>query len=444
MNEDKITSLSRIFSFEKKIRDAKNIVELRYIVTNELRTISPYVFAFFGLWKKKSKFKIETVSDIAIVEKTSPTTTFIQKIMRKKINEVAYDVHPFIPSTKNLSPAKGEKPLPSNFLWVPCFSVHTGPAAALLLCRQAQWNEEEIEYLKHLSSTIGHAVASLTKRNSLFRLFSYLRNSFFQFVIFSALLASMFIPVTLSTIGKMEIIPEEPNFINSPLNAVVQKVLIENNEVIEINQPIIHFEKTQLQNEYDLSLQELRIVETELLQAQQSSFNSSEDKALLARLKGKIKLAKERTTYQKFLLDKTEVLAATNGIAVIKDKSLIIGKPFQIGETILMIADPNKILIEIMVPVKDSITIKKEAKVNIYLDSDPLNVLKAEVIKFSYDPEMTSQNILAYRVIAKLIDENIYPRIGLRGSAKIYGNQVKLYFYLFRKPIIFIRQTFGF
>ena len=254
----------------------------------------------------------------------------------------------------------------------------------------------------------------------------------------------MFIPVTLSTIGKMEIIPEEPNFINSPLNAVVQKVLIENNEVIEINQPIIHFEKTQLQNEYDLSLQELRIVETELLQAQQSSFNSSEDKALLARLKGKIKLAKERTTYQKFLLDKTEVLAATNGIAVIKDKSLIIGKPFQIGETILMIADPNKILIEIMVPVKDSITIKKEAKVNIYLDSDPLNVLKAEVIKFSYDPEMTSQNILAYRVIAKLIDENIYPRIGLRGSAKIYGNQVKLYFYLFRKPIIFIRQTFGF
>ena len=107
--------------------------------------------------------------------------------------------------------------------------------------------------------------------------------------------------------------------------------MIENNEVIEINQPIIHFEKTQLQNEYDLSLQELRIVETELLQAQQSSFNSSEDKALLARLKGKIKLAKERTTYQKFLLDKTEVLAATNGIAVIKDKSLIIGKPFQIG-----------------------------------------------------------------------------------------------------------------
>ena len=80
---------------------------------------------------------------------------------------------------------------------------------------------------------------------------------------------------------------------------------------------------------------------------------------------------------------------------------------------------------------------------NIYLDSDPLNVLQAKVMKFSYEPEMTSQNILAYRVTAKLIEDNIYPRIGLRGSAKIYGDQVRLYFYLFRKPIIFLRQTFG-
>jgi hypothetical protein len=191
-------------------------------------------------------------------------------------------------------------------------------------------------------------------------------------------------------------------------------------------------------------MQEQRIIETELLQAQQSSFNSSEDKAMLARLQGRIKLAKEKTIYQKLLLDKTTVFAPSNGIAVIKDKSLIIGKPFQIGETIMMIADPNKILVEIMVPVKDSITIKKEAKVNIYLDSDPLNVMKAKVIKYSYEPEMTSQNILAYRVTAILIDENIYPRIGLRGSAKIFGDEVRLYFYLFRKPIIFLRQTFGF
>ena len=79
MSEDKLTRLSRIFSFEKKLREAKNMVELRYIITNELRTISPYVFAFFGEWKGKNKFKIETVSDVTIVERTSPTAMFFQQ-----------------------------------------------------------------------------------------------------------------------------------------------------------------------------------------------------------------------------------------------------------------------------------------------------------------------------------------------------------------------------
>ena len=59
MSEDKLTRLSRIFSFEKKLREAKNIVELRYIITNELRTISPYVFAFFGEWKGKNVDKLQ-------------------------------------------------------------------------------------------------------------------------------------------------------------------------------------------------------------------------------------------------------------------------------------------------------------------------------------------------------------------------------------------------
>ncbi len=166
MSEDKLTRLSRIFSFEKKLREAKNMVELRYIITNELRTISPYVFAFFGEWKGKNKFKIETVSDVTIVERTSPTVSLIQKLMRKKISDTSYEVHNFTSDSKTLSPAKGEKPLPSNFLWVPCFSVQKGPEAAMLLCRENKWNDEEIEFIKHLSSTIGHAFSSLSKNNS--------------------------------------------------------------------------------------------------------------------------------------------------------------------------------------------------------------------------------------------------------------------------------------
>ena len=40
-------------------------------------------------------------------------------------------------------------------------------------------------------------------------------------------------------------------------------------------------------------------------------------------------------------------------------------------------------------------------------------------------------------------DNDVPPRIGLRGTAKIFGEEVKLFFFLFRKPIIFVRQTLG-
>ena len=80
MSEDKLTRLSRIFSFEKKLREAKSLVEIRYTVTNELRNITPFVFAFFGEWKGKNKFKIETVSDVTVVERTSPTVSLIHFI----------------------------------------------------------------------------------------------------------------------------------------------------------------------------------------------------------------------------------------------------------------------------------------------------------------------------------------------------------------------------
>ena len=443
MSEDQLNRLSRIFTFEKKLREAQSVVELRYIVTNELRSIIPYLNAFFGSWTRPNKFKIEAISDIAVVEKTSATTTLMQKIMRQKLEDVVQEPHAFQIDPESLKPAKDEKPLPNKFLWVPCISAIKGNQAALLLVRNDEWSEQEIEYLNHLSSAIGHAIGALQKDHPFEKFIKLLKNTFIRFIVVSALIGSMFIPISLSTIGSVEVVPQNPYYINSPLEEVIEEVLVENNDVINDQQRIISFEKTQLQNSYDLSLQELAVIETELLQAQQSSFQSKQDKALLAQLQRKIQIAQEKVNYQKYLLDESNVLSPTSGVAVIKDKSLIVGKPFKVGETIMMVADPDLVLVEIMIPVQDSITIKKDANINVFLDSNPLNVLKAKVTKFSYEPELTPSNILAYKVTGQLIDDANNPRIGLRGSAKIFGEKVHLYFYLFRKPIIFLRQSLG-
>ena len=443
MSQDQLNRLARIFTFEKKLREAKSLVEIRYTVTNELRNITPFVFAFFGEWANPNKFKIDAISDIAVVEQTSSTTILAQKIIREKLKEGSPDTHLFTIDKDSLIPAKGENPIPDKLLWVPCFSNQKGPQAALILARDENWEEQDIEYIRHLSASIGHAMGSLKENNFFESSIKVFKNTWFQFLIIAGLIASMFIPISLSTVGKSEIVPKDPYVINAPIEGVIQEVFIQNNDNVDIGTTLISFEKTDLQNDYDLAFQELKVIETELLQAKQSSFQSKEDKAMVSQLQSKIKLVEQTLSYQKYLLDESTINSPSDGIAVIKDKSLLIGKPFKVGETIMVIADPSNVVVEIMMPVKDAITVKKDAEINVFLDSDPLNVIPAKVSKFSYEPELTSENTLAYRVTAEILTAKNSPRIGLRGTAKIFGEEVKLFFYLFRKPIIFVRQTLG-
>ena len=138
MSEDQLNRLSRIFTFERKLREAQSVVELRYIVTNELRSIIPY-----------------------LVVENFYMTTLMQRIMSQKLQDGNQEPHSFQVETESLKPAKDEKILPNKFLWVPCVSATKGNQAALLLVRNDEWSDQEIEYVNHLSSAIGHAMGAL-------------------------------------------------------------------------------------------------------------------------------------------------------------------------------------------------------------------------------------------------------------------------------------------
>ncbi|HCP03708.1 MAG TPA: hypothetical protein DIT61_09365, partial [Pseudomonas sp.] len=63
-----------------------------------------------------------------------------------------------------------------------------------------------------------------------------------------------------------------------------------------------------------------------------------------------------------------------------------------------------------------------------------------------YEPQTTPDQQLAYRLIAQLSESERQaepPRVGLRGTAKVYGEKVSIFFYLFRRPITSVRQWLG-
>lgn len=62
----------------------------------------------------------------------------------------------------------------------------------------------------------------------------------------------------------------------------------------------------------------------------------------------------------------------------------------------------------------------------------------------AYEAEETPAGVLVYRVAAAIADDAPPPRIGLHGTAKIYGRTAPLALYLFRRPISAARQALGF
>ena len=123
------------------------------------------------------------------------------------------------------------------------------------------------------------------------------------------------------------------------------------------------------------------------------------------------------------------------------DAQRYLGKPMRTGERLMEIADPAQAELRIELPVADAIGLENGAEVALFLDSDPLHRHSATLERAAYQAQSTAAGQLAYRLDAAFAD--VPPRIGLRGTAKLFGERAPLALYLLRRPLAALRQAVG-
>ena len=314
-----------------------------------------------------------------------------------------------------------------------------------MLVTKEKLNNSDKEIISHISSSFGHALNIFLPRGTFSSFVQNIVGGWFNWLVIAIVIACMFIPIQMSALAPVEVVAKDAFIVTSPIQGVVEKVLVQTNDNVSKGDNIVKLDDIDHQNRYEIALQELEVAEAELLRNKQSSFSNQADKAKLIELATQVKLKKKELEYAKEVLDYILIDAEISGIAIVEDNLDWQGRPVSLGEKIMTIAEPNNIEFLINLQTKDSIVIKKDAQVKIFLDYDPLNSISAKVNRISYKPELTVENILAYKVFAS-IDEgaNEIPRIGLRGSAKIYGEEVSIFYYIFRVPLSITRQFLGF
>ena len=329
-----------------------------------------------------------------------------------------------------------------HLLWVPLGSRGPGLDAGLLFARETAWSENEQLTAERLAVTFGHAWCLLLAAAPWSA--RWLRPQRAGLIAALALAGAAAIPVPMTALAPVEVVARDPVLVTAPIDGQIAEILTEPNTAVTAGQPLVRLVDTQPRNKLQIAEREVIVAEARLQKASQLAFTDARGRHDLGIARAELALRSAEREFAREIMAKTEITAARAGLAVFPDKRELAGKPLQMGDRIMEIADPRHVELKIDLPVADALVIDAGGRVKIFLDSDPLAPLEAHIVHADYRARVAEGRIAAYQVIARFTDNaRPPPRIGVRGSAQLFGERVSLGFFLFRRPLSAIRQWVG-
>ncbi len=257
------------------------------------------------------------------------------------------------------------------------------------------------------------------------------------------LLAALLIPVRQSVLAPAEIISLESVVLASPVEGVVREVLVRPNQVVTLGQPLVALDDTTLRNRREVLIKSVGSAQAELLATTQKSFDSLQSRGEIAPLSGRVEERRAELAFIDEQLQRMALISPKDGITVFGDPNDWRGHPVAAGERIMLIANPAKLGVLVHVPVGDAIAIDPAAPLRLFLHVSPLSPLDGKVIETGYQALLSPDNIASYRVRAVLGEGSESSRIGLKGTAKLYGSRVALGYLMLRRPLAAVREWAG-
>ena len=439
MNAPLAASAERIFALflglEQQARKADNIEHLAFAMVNDGQALFGFRHAALLITGK-----VQALTGISVVEAHSPFVAFVERAASALLEQGRLD------EGHNIDPAQMDEQtrLDMNALsaphayWLPLKNRSGEIFGGLWLARDHPFNDAEQSLLQQLADTYAHAWLALQPRKP-WRL-RWPRKKLLAAAV--ALALTLLIPVRQSVLAPAEVVPLGGRVVAAPLDGVIAEFLVKPNQSVATGDALVRFDATTLKAQADVAERALGVAEAELKANSQRAFADAESSARLDLLAARVEQKRAERDYALQLLARSEVRAERSGIAVFADAESLTGKPVQTGQRLMQIADPTQAELRIELPVGDAIALQPGAEVALFLDSDPLHRHAARLERAAYEAQSTAAGQLAYRLDATFIEAP--PRIGLRGTAKLFGDRAPLAYYLLRRPLAAARQSLGF
>lgn len=312
----------------------------------------------------------------------------------------------------------------------------------LLEVQPKAWQERALQRLSGTWAYCWDALAGTSRRSWRQRARHWFRPLRFALLAAIALLA--FVPVSQTVLAPAEVVSLDARVVAAPLDGVIKTVHVRPNQAVQAGDALFSLDDTTLRNRYEVARESVAVADAELVAATQRAFYDPASQAELALLTGRAHERRAELAAVLAQLERVQVLAEKDGIAVFGDPDDWLGRPVSTGERIMLLANPHAPGMLIHLPVADAIGLDPGAEVKFFLTVRPLEPLEGRVIETSYQAMESPEGIASYRLRA-VFHESDEPdaRIGLRGTAKLYGEKVRLGYYLLRRPLATLREWTG-
>jgi len=329
--------------------------------------------------------------------------------------------------------------------WLP-IPVKNGPDYALLL---QKYSAPEKEYLGgEVIDVLDHFVipgygVALGKKTSGNKFVDLIHS--FQFKVAAGMavfFASLFlIHLPLRIIAPCEIVPEDPTVMTAPLDGIIAEVLVRPGQKVEKGTVLYEYDKR-------VPLQQLKVAEKEV-----AIVNSEIDRAFALTLEHDpkainelavltLKLEKEKIKYDlaRSLARQLTIDSPIEGVVVIDDPSQWRGRPVSVGEKVLSVTDPKKTMVRLWIPERDNIHFNPDIPLKVILNVNPDNSYTADLAFVANESMINKEKLPSFVAEAKWKEQPKNVKIGLEGTAVLYGENVTLFYFLARKPWSYLRN----
>jgi multidrug resistance efflux pump len=437
-----IASLRHLLRIEADIRACRSVEELSVLLVNELRKMVGARAAYF-LDIHDGKPRVTKVSGVTEFDRNAPTIRWLENQLAANPPALGWEGSSRV-ALKVGPDAQLEEGLLFPFQqghWLPLRHQNSKPEFGVLLVGEKVLPDASIAIGEHIVETAAHAAVVLVHRAPRPRM-----RSQYRVVVYALCLgafAAMFYPVPMTALAPMEVVPQQPFVVAAPIDGVIDTIALAPNSAVKTGDLVVQYVDTVPRNEWQVAEQAVSVASAKLRQLQQSAFIDEKAKRELAQSRAELKLKIAERDFARETFDKSQIRAARDGIVVYADRKEWVGKPVVTGQRILEIADEKKVELRANLPVGEVLDLKPGARVRAFLNGDPLNPVAATVTSMSHQARMVEGQGLVYIVNAQFGAGEVLPRPGVRGTAQLFSDKAPLGYYLFRRPITWLRQKVG-